>query len=46
MFEPLSVFMTLGQVANGFNLGIFFFNLLDDNGMLYVLIKIASVRQF
>ena len=38
--------MMPGQEANGDNLGIFFFYLLDINGMLSVLIRIASMRQF
>ena len=37
--------MTLGQEANDGNLGIFF-GLLDDNDMLSVLIRIASMRRF
>ena len=37
--------MTPGQETNDGNLGIFF-NLLDDNGMLSVLIRIALMRQF
>ena len=31
--------MTPGHKANGDNLGIFFFDLLDNNGMLSVLIS-------
>ena len=37
--------MTPGQEANDGNLGIFF-DLLDDNGMLSVLIRITSMRRF
>ena len=37
--------MTPGQEANDDNLGIFF-DLLDNNGMLRVLIRIASMRRF
>ena len=37
--------MTPGQEANGDNLGIFFY-LLDTNGMLSVLIRIALTRRF
>ena len=36
--------MTPGQKANDINLGIFFY--LVDNGMLNVLIRIASSRRF
>ena len=35
----------VGQEANGDNFGIFF-NSLHNNGMLSVLIKIASIRRF
>ena len=38
--------MTPGLGANGDNLEIFFFDLLDINGMLKVHIRIASMRQF
>ena len=34
------------QEANGDNLGIFFFDVLHNNCMLFVLIRIASMRQF
>ena len=37
--------MTPGQEAIGDNLGIFF-ELLDNNGMLSVLIRIALMRRF
>ena len=37
--------MTPGQEADDGNLGIFF-DFLDDNGMLSVLVRIASMRQF
>ena len=37
--------MTPDQKANCINLGIFFFDLLD-NGMLNVLVRIASTRRF
>ena len=37
--------MALGQEANGNNLGKFF-DLLNNNGMLCVLIRIALMRQF
>ena len=37
--------MTPGHEANDNNLGIFF-SLLDNYGMLSVLIRIASMRQF
>ena len=37
--------MTPGQEANGDNL-VIFFELLDNDGMLCVLIRIASMRQF
>ena len=36
--------MTPGQEANGDNL-VFFFELLDNNGMLCVLIRIASIMK-
>ena len=41
----LGLIMMPGQEENGDKLG-FFFYLLDNNGMLGVLIRIASKRQF
>ena len=38
--------MIPGQEANHDNLDFFFFYLLDNNCMLGVLIRIASMRQF
>ena len=38
--------MMPSQEANGNNFRIFFFDLLDNTGMLSVLIRIASMRQF
>ena len=38
--------MTSGQEANDNNLGNFCFCLLDNDGMLRVLIRIISMRQF
>ena len=38
--------MTPGQEANGDNLSCYFFDLLDNNGMLSVFIRIASMRRF
>ena len=38
--------MMPGQEANVNNLGILFFDLLDNNSMLSVLIRIASMRRF
>ena len=37
--------MTSGQETNGDNLGIFF-DLLDNDAMLSVIIRIASMRRF
>ena len=38
--------MVPNQEANGNNLGIFLFDFLQNNCMLSVLIRIASMRQF
>ena len=38
--------MAPGREANGSNLGFFLFYFLDNNGMLSVLIRIASMRRF
>ena len=38
--------MTPGQEEKGDNLGILFFDLLENSGMLKVLIRISSMRRF
>ena len=38
--------MKSGREANGDNLENFFFDLLDNNGMLSILIRITLMRQF